>query len=100
MSQTEELIEPSPYTAVGFAEEQFNYADLGHAKRNAALLRTAKRICRHPGGTLPDKLANPNDYQSDGPPGWLTLWRGWRKLQSMLDGAAAERRRQRKCRVT
>lgn len=23
----------------------------------------------------------------DGPPGWLTLWRGWRKLQQMVQGA-------------
>lgn len=64
MSQTVEFLEPSPNTALGFAEEQFQYADLGHAKRDAALLRTAKLICRHPGGTLPNKLANPNDYKS------------------------------------
>lgn len=27
--------------------------------------------------------------KSDGPPGWLTLWRGWTKLQLMAEGAAA-----------
>jgi hypothetical protein len=27
--------------------------------------------------------------KSDGPPGWLTLWRGWMPLQSMLLGAQA-----------
>src|SRR5438105_3358978 len=25
---------------------------------------------------------------SAGPPGWLTLWRGWAKFQAMLAGAA------------
>lgn len=64
MSQTTEFLEPKPGTALGFAEEQFQYADLGHAKRNKALLRTARQICRHPGGTLPNKFANPNDYKS------------------------------------
>ena len=27
--------------------------------------------------------------QSDGPPGWQTLWRGWEKLQLMVDGVVA-----------
>jgi hypothetical protein len=25
----------------------------------------------------------------DGPPGWITLWRGWRKLHLMIEGAEA-----------
>jgi hypothetical protein len=28
------------------------------------LLRLAENLCRHPGGTLPNKLACPADYQS------------------------------------
>jgi len=34
------------------------------------------------------RLGGHQNRPSDGPPGWLTLWRGWAKLQSMLTGAA------------
>jgi len=34
------------------------------------------------------RLGGHQDRPSDGPPGWLTLWRGWDKLQAMLAGAA------------
>jgi hypothetical protein len=44
------------------------------------------------------RLGGHMNRKGDGFPGWLTLWRGWMKLQSMLDGAAAERRRRRGCR--
>ena len=27
--------------------------------------------------------------KNDGPPGWLTLWRGWRKLHLLIEGAQA-----------
>lgn len=47
-----------------FAQEHFGAADLGHRARNGALLRVAELICRHPGGTLPTKLANPADYDA------------------------------------
>ena len=50
--------------ALNFAREHFGDADLGHQKRNACLLRVAEKICRHPGGTLPHKLANPADYKA------------------------------------
>jgi hypothetical protein len=50
--------------ALSFAREHFGGADLGHVKRNACLLRVAEKICRHPGGTLPHKLANPADYKA------------------------------------
>jgi hypothetical protein len=50
--------------ARSFAAEHFSGADLGHVKRNGCLLRVAEQICRHPGGTLPNKLANPSDYKS------------------------------------
>jgi hypothetical protein len=30
--------------------------------------------------------------KNDGPPGWLTLWRGWSQLQRMVEGAQAVRR--------
>jgi hypothetical protein len=46
------------------------------------------------------RLGGHMNRKSDGNPGWLVLWRGWTKLQSMLDGANAERRRRKLCRVT
>ena len=33
----------------------------------------------------------------DGPPGWITLWRGWRKLHLMIQGAEAMRAAEAKC---
>jgi hypothetical protein len=50
--------------AVSFACTHFGGADLGHRKRNDCLVRVAQQICRHPGGTLPNKLANPADYKA------------------------------------
>src|SRR5262245_20921052 len=50
--------------ARSFARHHFGAADLGHKKRNACLARVAEKICRHPGGTLPTKLADPNDYKA------------------------------------
>lgn len=51
-------------SARNFAQEHFGRAQLGHKKRNACLVRVARKICRHPGGTLPHKLANPADYKA------------------------------------
>ena len=34
------------------------------------------------------RLGGHQNRPSDGPPGWITLWRGWAKLQAMLQGAA------------
>lgn len=34
------------------------------------------------------RLGGHQNRPSDGPPGWQTLWRGWTKLQAMLEGAA------------
>ena len=34
------------------------------------------------------RLGGHQNRPSDGAPGWLTLWRGWAKLQPMLQGAA------------
>jgi hypothetical protein len=39
------------------------------------------------------RLGGQQNRPSDGPPGWLTLWRGWAKLQPMLQGAALASRR-------
>lgn len=42
------------------------------------------------------RLGGHMNRKADGFPGWLTLWRGWQKLESMVAGAKIERRRQKK----
>lgn len=51
-------------TADRFAQAHFGQANVGHKARRKALLRAAERICRHPGGTLPNKFGSPKDYKS------------------------------------
>src|SRR5271166_2654206 len=50
--------------AESFVQAHFGAADLQHQARNRCLLRVAALIARHPGGTLPTKLANPADYDA------------------------------------
>jgi hypothetical protein len=42
------------------------------------------------------RLGGHMNRKRDGAPGWLVLWRGWMKLQAMVDGVEAERRRQKR----
>ena len=37
------------------------------------------------------RLGGHQNRKADGPPGWITLWRGWMKLQAMVDGYTAAR---------
>lgn len=63
---------PAPVTAFAneiaapiaqqFVANYFGDVDLGHQSRNQCFRRVAEQISRHPGGTLPDKLSDPNDY--------------------------------------
>jgi hypothetical protein len=49
------------------------------------------------------RLGGHQNRKSDHPPGWLVLWRGWTKLQSMLDGfdiATHARKRAKKCGIS
>jgi hypothetical protein len=39
------------------------------------------------------RLGGHQNRKCDGFPGWLTLWRGWTKLESMVDGYHAQHRR-------
>ena len=39
------------------------------------------------------RLGGHQNRKGDGFPGWITLWRGWMKLQSMVDGYRAPRRK-------
>lgn len=41
------------------------------------------------------RLGGHQNRKCDGHPGWLVLWRGWTKLQSMLDGYAVAQRARR-----
>ena len=55
-------VEVAAESAHGFVANYFGVVDLGHQARNRCFERVAQQISRHPGGTLPDKLQNPNDY--------------------------------------
>jgi hypothetical protein len=46
------------------ALKQLAECRLGHARRTARLLDSAQRICRHPAGSLPEKLHDPNAYRA------------------------------------
>ena len=43
----------------GLGREIFAAAKLGDRRRTKRLIKTFDRMCSHPGGTLPDKLASP-----------------------------------------
>jgi hypothetical protein len=44
------------------------------------------------------RLGGRQNREGDGFPGWLTLWRGWERLQSMVDGYhAGLQKRNRNC---
>jgi len=55
-------VEVDPEVCQGFVASYFGAVDLGHQNRNRCFERVAQQISRHPGGTLPDKLNDPNDY--------------------------------------
>lgn len=42
------------------------------------------------------RLGGHQNRKCDGFPGWITLWRGWQKLQSMADGYRAAQRKMKK----
>lgn len=50
-------IEYAPELSLGHA--MFGHAPLGDERRTARLVTTFDALCRHPGGTLPDKLSSP-----------------------------------------
>jgi transposase-like protein/DDE family transposase len=43
------------------------------------------------------RLGGHQNRKCDGLPGWITLWRGWMKLQSMVDGYQAARLNHARC---
>jgi len=57
-------MEPTNTASLSFGQQHFGTVCLGHKKRNECLVRIADCLHRHPGGTLPDKLAAPKDYKA------------------------------------
>lgn len=51
-------------TEVSLGQAIFGQAALGDARRTARLVKTFDQMRRHPGGTLPDKLAAPADLRA------------------------------------
>lgn len=47
-----------------FGSSNFGQADLGDARRTRRLVELVDQMCRHPGGTLPDKLNQPGDLKA------------------------------------
>jgi hypothetical protein len=47
----------------GLGRDLFGAAELGDRRRTARLVKTFDRMCAHPGGTLPEKLASPPDLR-------------------------------------
>jgi hypothetical protein len=45
------------------------------------------------------RLGGHMNRKADGFPGWLTLWRGWQKLESMVAGVEVDRRQRKQKRV-
>ena len=51
---------PANYDLSPFGREHFGGARLGDARRDKSLIDLGNRLSRHPQGTLPDKLKDPN----------------------------------------
>jgi hypothetical protein len=49
---------------MSFGERNFHGLDLGDARRTRRLVQTVDAMCRHPGGTLPDKLSQPRTLRA------------------------------------
>src|SRR5215212_9139286 len=51
-------------TPRSFAQDNFADVHLGDPRRTRRLVRSVEQICRHPGGTLPDKLKQPCELRA------------------------------------
>lgn len=49
---------------LSFGNQNFGGIDLGDARRTDRLVKAADDMCRHPGGTLPDKFPKPADLRA------------------------------------
>jgi len=55
---------PSYETRAGLGQAMFGHAELGDRRRTERLVTTFDQMRRHPGGSLPDKLASPADLKA------------------------------------
>lgn len=55
-------IQYAPQESLGQA--LFGHSELGDSRRTDRLVTTFDQLCRHPGGTLPDKLSSPADLKA------------------------------------
>src|SRR5271155_4166264 len=51
-------------TTLSFGQRNFGTVQLGHKRRTERLVEAVDCMCRHPGGTLPDKLHQPADLRA------------------------------------
>jgi hypothetical protein len=74
---------------LSFAQANFGRLDLGDKRRTCRLVQSVEEMCRHPGGTLPDKLNQPADLR-----GFYRLMDQPRVThQVLMDGHSAQTRR-------
>jgi hypothetical protein len=72
-----------------FAQANFGQLDLGDERRTRRLVQSVEEMCRHPGGTLPDKLNQPADLR-----GFYRLMnRSEVTHKALMDGHTAQTRR-------
>jgi Transposase DNA-binding len=75
---------------VSFGARNFGSTALGDARRTARLVEAADAMCRHPGGTLPDKFPRPADLRA-----FYRLMNGATLTHAVvMESHAAETRRQ------
>ena len=79
-------LSPEAQATVALSDEE-QHVLVEHAKRKRAIHPGALASLRLDDAvTLIAKLGGYKARSCDGPPGWLTLWRGVRRLEAMVDG--------------
>jgi hypothetical protein len=74
---------------LSFAQANFGQLNLGDKRRTARLVQSVEEMCRHPGGTLPDKLNRPANLR-----GFYRLMnRSEVTHKVLMDGHTAQTRR-------
>jgi hypothetical protein len=74
---------------LSFAQANFGQLDLGDKRRTCRLVRSVEEMCRHPGGTMPDKINRPANLR-----GFYRLMdRSEVTHQVVMDGHTAQTRR-------
>lgn len=74
--------------ATEVVDAQYVVVLAGHYGKRLGTYPTVRKFYMHVA-----RLGGHQNRKCDGFPGWITLWRGWMKLQSMVDGYRAALRR-------